>query len=88
MTRSMKVLIAYDGSEGSDAALVDLSRAGLPSETSVLVVTACEICPPDPPLSGEEATETVLPTGRVSTALARAHERAMKAQNDAYLRCR
>ncbi|HYH85652.1 MAG TPA: universal stress protein, partial [Pyrinomonadaceae bacterium] len=81
----MKVLIAYDGSPYADAALAGLTRAGLPRETSVLVATACEICPPDPPLSGEEATEAVLATGRVSTALARAYERAMKAQSDAYL---
>ena len=52
MKRSMKVLIVYDGSEGADAALVDLSRAGLPSNTSVLVVTACEICPPGPTAFG------------------------------------
>jgi nucleotide-binding universal stress UspA family protein len=85
MKRSMKVLIAYDGSPYADVSLADLTWAGLPRETSVLVATVCEICPPDPPLSGEEATETVLPTGRVSTALARAYERAMKAQSDAYL---
>lgn len=53
--------------------------------TAVLVVTACEIYLPHPPLSTEQATEAVLPTGRVSTALARAYERARKAQSDAYL---
>lgn len=85
MKRRLKVLIGYDGSSYADAALADLTSAGLPRATSVLVATACEICPPDPPLSGEEATEAVLPTGRVSTALARACERAMKAQGDACL---
>ncbi len=85
MKRSMKVLIACDGSSHAEAALVDLMWAGLPPDTSVLVATACEICPPDPPLSGEEATEAVLSTGRVSTALARAYERAGKAQSNAYL---
>lgn len=34
----MKVLIGYDGSESADAALDDLQRAGLPSETEILIV--------------------------------------------------
>ena len=46
MKRSMKVLIAYDGSPYADAALADLRWAGLPRETAVLVATACEIYPP------------------------------------------
>ena len=28
----MKILIAYDGSECADSALIDLQRAGLPDE--------------------------------------------------------
>ena len=34
----MKILIAYDGSEGADAALDDLPRAGLPGRAEALVV--------------------------------------------------
>jgi len=34
----MKILIAYDGSEGADAALDDLPRAGLPGAAEALVV--------------------------------------------------
>lgn len=30
MSQKMKLLIAYDGSDGADAALADLHRAGLP----------------------------------------------------------
>jgi nucleotide-binding universal stress UspA family protein len=38
----MKVLIAYDGSECSDAALRDLSRAGLPAQGQALVVCVAD----------------------------------------------
>lgn len=85
MNTSMKVLLAYDGSAAANIALVNLIRIGLPLKTSFLVVTVCEVSPPEPPLSGEEATETVLASGRVSTALARAYQRALKARSDAYL---
>jgi hypothetical protein len=33
----MKILIAYDGSECSDAAVVNLRRAGLPAKAEVRV---------------------------------------------------
>jgi len=39
----MKVLIAYDGSECSDAAIMDLRRAGLPAVADVLVLSVAEI---------------------------------------------
>lgn len=38
----MKVLVAYDGSECADAALNDLSWAGLPSDAELRVLTAYE----------------------------------------------
>ena len=38
----MKVLIAYDGTASSDAAIVDLRRAGLPGEAEALVLTVAE----------------------------------------------
>lgn len=38
----MKVLVAYDGSECADAALNDLSWAGLPSDAEIRVLTAYE----------------------------------------------
>jgi nucleotide-binding universal stress UspA family protein len=45
----MKILIAYDGSGSSDAALDDLTRAGLPSEgVEALVVTIAEVWLPPP----------------------------------------
>ncbi len=39
----MKVLIAYDGSECSDAAVVDLRRAGLPPNTEAFVLSVAEM---------------------------------------------
>ncbi len=41
----MKVLIAYDGSESAKASISDLSRAGLPVKTEVVVITAADILP-------------------------------------------
>jgi len=38
----MKVLIAYDGSTCSDAAIMDLRRAGLPKKAEVLVLSVAE----------------------------------------------
>jgi nucleotide-binding universal stress UspA family protein len=38
----MKILIAYDGSEYADAAIEDLSRAGLPDDTEAIILTVTE----------------------------------------------
>lgn len=43
MTKSMKVLIAYDGSSGADAALDDLRRAGLPHDVEALVLAVADV---------------------------------------------
>jgi nucleotide-binding universal stress UspA family protein len=40
----MKILLAYDGSEYSDAAVEDLRYAGLPRENDVLVVSVTQSC--------------------------------------------
>jgi len=45
---AMHVLIAYDGSEHADAALVDLARAGLPDDTTATVMTVADIFDPPP----------------------------------------
>src|SRR5688500_15399441 len=51
------LLIAYDGSGCSDAALGDLSRAGLPASLNALVLTATDVIlpPPDTELPDEPA---------------------------------
>ena len=41
-----KLLIAYDGSECSDAALRDLRRAGLPPDAETLVLTVADVIAP------------------------------------------
>lgn len=45
----MKVLLGYDGSKDAEAALRDLSRAGLPSDTRVKVVTVITVWQPRVP---------------------------------------
>lgn len=42
-----RILIAYDGSAGADAALTDLVRAGLPDELEVLVLSVAEQARPE-----------------------------------------
>ena len=42
----MKILIAYDGSQGADDALDDLPRAGLPPLAEALVVFVAEVFAP------------------------------------------
>ena len=48
MKKVSKVLIAYDGSSCSDAALEDLGRAGLPMAVDAVVVTVADIILPPP----------------------------------------
>jgi nucleotide-binding universal stress UspA family protein len=42
MKEKMKILIGYDGTQGADAALNDLRRAGLPHEAEAHVVSVAE----------------------------------------------
>lgn len=66
-----KLLIAYDGSPGADAALADLPRAGLPAELEVLVVTVADVwLPPESEVLPTQFPSTVPPS--VQTARARA----------------
>ena len=43
-----KILIAYDGSSCSDAALADLEVAGLPLAVDAVVVTVADVILPPP----------------------------------------
>src|SRR5881392_42909 len=45
----MKILIAYDGSNCSEAALDDLQRAGLPQEAEALIISVAEVWLPPAP---------------------------------------
>ncbi|HWT02738.1 MAG TPA: universal stress protein [Pyrinomonadaceae bacterium] len=80
----MRVLIGYEGSEHSGAAIDDLRRAGLPRDTSALVATVSHVNNFEPPLSGEEATVAVVESRVVKTLLARAYEDSLKARGDAH----
>lgn len=53
----MKVLIGYDGSQCADAALDDLSQAGLPGTGEVRILSVAEVWLPPPPPSSFEIIE-------------------------------
>jgi nucleotide-binding universal stress UspA family protein len=63
----MKVLIAYDGTPGSDAALTDLTRAGLPEkgEAIVFCVSELPIVPLAPLTPSIEPPVAVLQAGMI-----------------------
>lgn len=46
MSRTMKVLVGYDGSTCADEALDDLSRAGIPDESHVMVLSVADLATP------------------------------------------
>lgn len=54
----MRVLVAYDGSPCADAAVDDLTHAGLPKEGEALVMSVAEVWLPPPPPSAYEIVET------------------------------
>ena len=58
----MKVLIAYDGSKCSDAALDDITHAGLPEKGEALVMSVAEVWLPPPPPSAAEILELATTT--------------------------
>ena len=64
MNKRMKVLIGYDGSGYSDAAIDDLRRAGLPSEVEALVVSVGD-SPIIPPLASHKVIEKAFVGERV-----------------------
>ena len=53
----MKLLIAYDGSKCADAALDDLTHAGLPEKGEALVMSVAEVWLPPPAPSSYEIVE-------------------------------
>ncbi len=61
----MKILIAYDGSRCSEAALDDLVRAGLPESCEVLVISVAEVWLPPPDGDGNSSgSKLKLESGR------------------------
>jgi nucleotide-binding universal stress UspA family protein len=79
MNESMKILIAYDGSECSHAALEDLKSAGLPKTAEAIVMTLADVFLP-PPIN--EEIDNTFPM-YVPAGVRRAHERAERAVAEA-----
>ena len=89
----MKILIGYDGSDCAEAALDDLSRAGLPSRAEAIVLSVAEVWLPPPPSSYEflEGTAKVqIPDepqyakakAKAESALAEAHQAQQRLQTN------
>jgi len=53
----MKILIGYDGSECADAALDDLTNAGLPAKAETYILSVAEVWLPPPPPSSYEVLD-------------------------------
>src|SRR5688572_30063465 len=75
MDRLFKLVIGYDGSPCSDAALDDLRRAGLPKRVDAVVVTVADVFPPP---EDELAGDDVLSPAALAL-VARSQAEAMKA---------
>jgi nucleotide-binding universal stress UspA family protein len=60
----MKILIAYDGSQGADDALDDLLRAGLPPLAEALIVSVAEVFAPPTGSTDAAGSVQVLPAVR------------------------
>src|SRR5262245_35603887 len=67
----MKILVAYDGSQGADDALDDLPRAGLPPLAEALIVSVAEVFAP--------STAAAAATGPVPPAVRQAWAEATQA---------
>ena len=61
----MRVLIAYDGSEGAKAAFDDLQRAGLGKSVEAIILSVAEVwLPPQQPSAGvDESFPLYTPPG-------------------------
>ena len=70
----MKVLIGYDGSEHSDAAIDSLRTAGLPHDAEVMIVSVGDLLMSTPEIS--EVLNDVLVPGRVTAGLVNAKSHA------------
>lgn len=80
MKEVSKILIAYDGSSCSEAAIDDLARAGLPTTAEAVVISAADIIlpPPDDKLPPDE-----MPAIRIPEVERRAKVRAQKVIKEA-----
>jgi nucleotide-binding universal stress UspA family protein len=77
----MKILIAHDGSEYSDAAVEDLKLAGLPRDSEVLIASVGDILMSRPELS--EVIGQSFTSRRVMSGMKRAEAHAERVANEA-----
>lgn len=73
-SKTMKILVTYDGSASSQAAIQDLARAGLPASAQALVLTVADVFIPPESENGVPG----LPK-EIEAAIALAHEQSAKA---------
>jgi nucleotide-binding universal stress UspA family protein len=78
----MKILLGYDGSEGADAALNDLKRAGLPDEAEALIVSVADIMMA-PATSNYEIAGQALTSRRLTAGLMLAEKQTARALSEA-----
>lgn len=76
----MKILIAYDGSESADKGIDDLSRARLPIEADVVVVSVAEVWLPPP--ARDDVLDDTFPL-QIPAGLKRARAHAAQIVNHA-----
>ena len=77
----MRILIGYDGSEHSDAAIDDLKRAGLLRDSEVLIVSVSDLLMSSPELS--EVIGHALTSRRVASGLKNAQTHAERVTREA-----
>jgi nucleotide-binding universal stress UspA family protein len=77
----MKILIGYDGSEHSDAALEDLKRAGLPTDVEAMVASVGNLLMNSSSI--QESVAQALTSRRVSSALKQAQTHAEQVLKEA-----
>ncbi len=82
MKELRKILIAYDGSSYSDAALDDLPRAGLPRRVEALVVSVADVLMPPPESAEKERIDSTFPF-HVPHGVKVARERDAQKQDEA-----
>jgi nucleotide-binding universal stress UspA family protein len=79
----MRLLIAYDGSRCADAALDDLTHAGLPVKGDAMVISVAEVWLPPPPPSSLEIVELAV-TAKGPLGLERKYMDGSEAIKDAH----
>jgi nucleotide-binding universal stress UspA family protein len=74
----MRVLVAYDGSEGAELAVADLLRAGLPEDTEARVLTIADVWLPSSPLDPRGISDP-----EIDQRLLQAHAHAAESVHEA-----